>query len=330
MWCDVDIGVEKVNAGGRVFMGEFNGGVYAVDACNENKSTTIKKRKRVTLPSGVIVRAERSYWGLSLNVFSPKDTNIKGLCGNFDKKEDNDFDKENGFRASDANEFGESWRMCVVFVALGCVVVCVALGFVLHVVALGCVMICVACFALGCVIVSNLDKNNFFEKLPSKAGTPYEEKSCKCKRNKDDDDDCNKTSNHFNEYVERLNSIKRTATCHHGRVYSDDIMKREVKSYFVDEKDMEYAHSRIRHRRGIERASISPKNATRICKSIIEDSVAGKVCGQLSGIELPEITKNCIFDLQRMSAGPGVPEEKTVHDRTRLSMEKIVATLYKK
>ena len=77
---------------------------------------------QVELASGAFVRADISYWGMSITIQAPSIdyNNTAGLCGTFDGDPDNDFHDQRqsslglAMKHGQANEFVEMWRWVLV------------------------------------------------------------------------------------------------------------------------------------------------------------------------------------------------------------------------
>ncbi|XP_048577280.1 von Willebrand factor D and EGF domain-containing protein isoform X3 [Nematostella vectensis] len=82
-----------------------------------------------------------------------------------------------------------------------------------------------------------------------------------------------------------------------GETYSDFSMDQQDADYFTDEHNERYAKSRIRARRSIEMDRMTRQNATRLCKTLIEDTVVGKSCSALPNVDAASTLQSCIFDL---------------------------------
>ncbi|KXJ11847.1 von Willebrand factor D and EGF domain-containing protein [Exaiptasia diaphana] len=83
-----------------------------------------------------------------------------------------------------------------------------------------------------------------------------------------------------------------------GTFYSDDLMDYEERSFFIDEKEAQFALSRIRSRRSVNNELMSNENATKHCRAVIEDSTAGKTCSDVPGFNLTLAMAECITDLK--------------------------------
>lgn len=93
--------------------------------------------------------------------------------------------------------------------------------------------------------------------------------------------------------------MERTARSVRETTYTDDIIEYEERSFFKDTHEAHFAETRIRSKRQIdERGVMSKENATKYCKSAIEDSIGGKTCSNLVGTNLTVFVMECIEDLK--------------------------------
>ncbi|XP_001626966.2 von Willebrand factor D and EGF domain-containing protein [Nematostella vectensis] len=227
-------------------------------------NTGSQTKYTVILPSGTRIIVERRGWSvLDVFLYAPQsDRNTtEGLCGNFNNDQDDEFKHGgDGKEHSDADSFARSWRI--------------------------------------------KREESYFVALPPHEPQVYKGEFCHCEFDKIfKSNTCKNTSTIHTRRLRslgkninlELNRIKRSVE---DSVYSDDIIDHEERGFFVDQKDLEYTQIRIRSRRSIGKEPISKENATKICKSFIEDSVTGKVCKRVSGIEFSSFIKDCVFDLQ--------------------------------
>ncbi|XP_031572274.1 von Willebrand factor D and EGF domain-containing protein-like [Actinia tenebrosa] len=227
---------------------------------------------QVILSSGTQIIATRTSWGMSVKVFAPKPdkrSKISGLCGNFNGDQDDDF-KHNGQVFHDANSFGDSMRVDT--------------------------------------------SKSLFEALPEIVKRKADDgMACTCPVgpiHKISKDSCFDTTNHFQGYTSSNHPEDVTTALNRfgqkinrrsvdSRWYSDDIIDYEDRSFFVDEKDAKHAIHRFRNRRSARIVNgMSKENATRICKKVIEDSTAGKVCEEVPGTNLTLAMLQCVTDLE--------------------------------
>ncbi|KXJ10041.1 von Willebrand factor D and EGF domain-containing protein, partial [Exaiptasia diaphana] len=222
----------------------------------------------VLLPSGNRVKVERYRWGLNIFVkaFAPKPNTIFGLCGNLNGRQDDEFHQggDNQNYGQDAVSFGESWRV-------------------------------------------DPRKSNFNLRLPAPTTPPTakQPKYCECPETEQQSPNCDWNANRFKDFKKipgqdiadqfRNNRRRRSIT---GNFYSDDIMDYEERSFFVDEKEVQFALRRIRSRRSVSKEVMSNENATKHCRAVIEDSTAGKTCSDVPGFNLTSAMVECITDLK--------------------------------
>lgn len=122
--------------------------------------------------------------------------------------------------------------------------------------------------------------------------------------------DCFDTTNRFEGYTSSNHPEDVTAALNRfgqkinrrsldGWWYSDDIIDYEDRRFFADENDVKHAIHRFRIRRSARIVTaMSKENATRICKKVIEDSTAGKICKDVPGTNLTLAMLQCVTDLE--------------------------------
>ncbi|XP_031549644.1 von Willebrand factor D and EGF domain-containing protein-like isoform X2 [Actinia tenebrosa] len=218
---------------------------------------------KVILSSGIRITASRSYWGMSVTIYSPKPDNgneISGLCGNFNGDQSDEFQLK-GIIYDEPNAFVEKlWikpneshfevrpeediypprrtESCLCPKALNGKAYC-------------------------------QDTENFYEV----SGNAKEVK---------------------NDMEKTAENRRRSAREYW---YSDNIIDYEDRSFFVNAKDARHAFHRIRSKRSIQ-ILMSKENATRYCQRIIEKSKAGKTCKDVPGTNITVAMIQCVTDLQ--------------------------------
>jgi hypothetical protein len=131
---------------------------------------------------------------------------------------------------------------------------------------------------------------------------PENGQSCICPKNKIGNGTCKNNSNHFVEFdqlsgEEIANKMNRNRRSLEETAYNDDIIEHEERSFFLDDQDAHIAAQRVRAKRDVG-DRMSKENATKYCKRVIEDSIAGKTCQKLLKTNLTVSMLSCITDLQ--------------------------------
>jgi hypothetical protein len=156
-------------------------------------------------------------------------------------------------------------------------------------------------FCISCRVTPD---KSYFEVLPPKEQIKDSGESCFCptERNKDNIAECQDNANRFlgfgpdpgEDIANQMQGGNRRSI--QDTLYTDDIMDYEERSFFIDNDEANIAATRMRVKRDV--SGVPKENATQYCKSIIEDSKAGRTCSNVPGFNITTAMQQCIVDLQ--------------------------------